>query len=423
MDENELQNESEVTERKSRKKKVAVSIVLGIFIGVFIIFSLTGWFQYYRLTHAVNSKRLASSEESAIDDQTVAKLESLERTIRENYLNEEEVSEDDLEDALYHGLVDGLGDRYSTYYSKEEMVSVMESSSGIYYGIGAYISYDDTRDYCKISGIMEDTPAEEAGLLEDDIIVEVDGESMQGATLDEVVSHIKGELNTEVVITVYREGDTDYQDITVKRGKIETPTVSYEMLEDDIGYLALSRFESVSVAQFRDAVADLKAQGMKGMILDLRSNPGGLLNVAVDIAGEILPPGLVVYTVDRAGHRDDYGSKNANELGLPLVVLVNGNSASAAEVLSGAIRDSGKGTIVGTTTFGKGIVQQMFSFSDGSAVKLTISHYYTPAGTDIHEVGIEPDIEAELDVEAYREDGSDSQLDAAIKEMKKQLGN
>ena len=425
MEAHELQNEAQNPKRASRKKGariVVISIIAGLLIGAFLIFSLMGWVNYYRLTHAGNSKKLSSQAESALDDRTSSKLRAIERTIRENYLNEAEVEEEDLEDALYHGLVNGLGDRYSVYYSADEMASVNESTSGIYYGIGAYISYDDTRDYCKISGVMKDSPAMKAGLLENDVIVEVDGEDMKGVELETLVSHVKGPLDTDVVITVFREGESDYLDITVTRGKIETPTVSHEMLEGKIGYISLSRFEEVSTKQLKDAVAELKSDGMKGLILDLRGNPGGLLNVAVDIAGELLPPGLVVYTEDREGNRQDYGSSNTNELGLPLVVLVNENSASAAEVLSGAIRDSGKGILVGKTTYGKGIVQQLFSFSDGSAVKLTISHYYTPSGYDIHQVGIEPDVEVEFDADAYLEDGTDTQLDAAIEEMQKLLG-
>ncbi len=195
------------------------------------------------------------------------------------------------------------------------------------------------------------------------------------------------------------------------------------MLDNGIGYLKLSAFDMVSSTQFTDGLAKLRKEGMRALVLDLRSNPGGSLSVVCNIARQILPEGLIVYTLDRDGNRQEYSCDGTNEIDIPLVVLVNGYSASASEILSGAVKDYGIGTLIGTTTYGKGVVQRVFDFTDNTAVKLTISNYFTPAGNDINGVGIEPDIEVPFDSDAYKEDGTDNQLDRAVEELLKQLGD
>jgi carboxyl-terminal processing protease len=336
------------------------------------------------------------------------KLKLLESSIKEYYLSD--VSNEDLEVGLYRGLVDALGDPYSTYYTEEEVESLRETTQGVYYGIGAYIGIDQETEYCKITGIIDGTPAQEAGLQAEDIIVSVDGESTKGMTTTDVVALIKGEENTDVVLTIYRTGETDYLDITVTRRQVEAPTVNYEMLDGGMAYIQITQFEDVTANQFSEKLAQAREDGMKGLILDLRNNPGGTLTSVVDIARQLLPEGLIVYTEDKNGEREEYRCDGTQQLDVPLVVLVNDNSASASEILSGAIKDYGIGTLLGTTTFGKGIVQKVYGITDGSAVKLTISHYYTPNGNDIHGVGIEPDETLELDTEKYLEDGTDNQL-------------
>ena len=323
---------------------------------------------------------------------------------------------------MYHGLIDGLDDPYSTYYSKEELDTVMESAEGIYYGIGAYIGLDSASGYCKITKVMEGTPAMVAGLMAEDIIVEVDGEDMWGITTSEIVTYIKGPEHTTVELTIYREGELDYLDIMVERRKIETPTVVYEIDEDKIATIQITEFDEITTEQFIESMEKAEQAGMKALVIDLRDNPGGSLSTVVDIANELLPKGLVVYTEDKEGNRQEYKCKGKNEIQVPVVVLVNGNSASASEILAGAIQDYKKGTILGTTTFGKGIVQKIFPMSDGSALKLTISHYYTPAGNDIHGVGIVPDEELELDAEKYLEDGTDNQMERAKEILLEQIG-
>ncbi|MCM1262330.1 MAG: S41 family peptidase [Butyrivibrio sp.] len=348
---------------------------------------------------------------------TVSKLEAIEDVIEKYYYNEEDINTDKMIEGMYAGMVDALGDPYSVYYTAEEWAELMQDTEGIYFGIGAYVGLDEFSGYGKISGVIDNTPAQEAGLRENDIIYEVDGESAYGLELSEIVAKIKGEEGTTVHLTIYREGESDYLEIDVVRKKIETPTVNYEMLDNKVGYIQITEFDEVTYDQFVEAMAVIKGSGAKGLILDLRSNPGGSLSVVVDIARQILPKGLVVYTEDRDGERVEYACDGKNELEFPLVVLVNGNSASASEILAGAIKDYEKGTLIGTTTYGKGIVQRILPLTDGTALKLTVSAYYTPNGNNIHGIGIEPDIECELDADAYYDEGIDSQLERAKEEM------
>ena len=291
----------------------------------------------------------------------------------------------------------------------------MEQSEGVYYGIGAYVSLDTEKNLPKISGVMEGSPAEEAGLRANDLIYEVNGVTTYGLTLTEAVALIKGEEGTEVNLTLVREGESDYLELTLTRRRVEAPTVEYSMLEGRIGYIRVTEFDSVTVNKFSEALYTVKNSAARGIILDLRGNPGGNLDAVVDMCNMILPEGMIVYTEDKYGNREEYTCDGENELQLPLVVLVDMNSASAAEIMAGAIKDYGIGTLVGTTTFGKGIVQQIMSFRDGSAVKLTISAYYTPNGNNIHGIGIEPDVLCEFDGEAYygSEDHPDNQLEKA----------
>jgi len=349
--------------------------------------------------------------DSVVNPQMEQKLKVLEDSINEYYLGD--ISKEELEEGLYYGLVEATGDPYSSYFSAEELQELQESTSGIYYGIGAYVGLDTDTQYCKITGTIPGTPAEEAGLKAEDLIVKVDGQDAYGMTTTEIVELIKGEENTEVVLTISRIGEEDYLDITVTRRRVEAPTVNYEMFDDGMAYIQITQFEEVTTGQFEEKLEQARAEGMKGLIIDLRSNPGGTLHSVVQIARMILPEGLVVYMEDKKGKREEYACDGRRQLEVPLVVLVNENSASAAEILAGAVKDYGIGTLVGTKTFGKGIVQKVFGITDGSGVKLTISHYYTPKGNDIHEVGIEPDEVLELDAESYVKDGSDNQLERA----------
>ncbi len=347
----------------------------------------------------------------AVSDDTVAKMKVIENVI-DTYFYKEDVDKDAMVDGIFKGMVESLGDPYSEYYSKEELESLYQDSLGVYYGVGAYVSLDTTTGLAKISGIIADSPAEDADLRAEDIIYKVDDVDVTGMTLQETVSLIKGDENTTVKLTLIRDGKEIEKEVT--RRRVESPTVKFEMLDDGMAYIQITEFDTVTVDQFTEAMAMARGNDMKGLILDLRSNPGGNLSSVVSIAKQMLPKGLIVYTVDRDGNRDEYSCDGSKELDVPMVVLVNGNSASASEILAGAIKDYGIGTLVGTTTFGKGIVQRPIELSDGSAVKLTISSYYTPNGINIHGIGIEPDVECEFDSERYYSDEAyDNQLEKA----------
>lgn len=347
----------------------------------------------------------------AVNEDTVAKMKVIENVI-DTYFYKEDVDKDAMVDGIFKGMVESLDDPYSEYYSKEELESLYQDSFGVYYGVGAYVSLDTTTGLAKVSGIIADSPAEEADLRAEDIIYKVDDVDVTGMSLQETVSLIKGDENTTVKLTLIRDGKEIEKEVT--RRKVESPTVNFKMLDDGMAYIQITEFDTVTVDQFTEAMAMARGNDMKGLILDLRSNPGGNLSSVVSIAKQMLPKGLIVYTEDRDGNREEYSCDGSKELDVPMVVLVNGNSASASEILAGAIKDYGIGTLVGTTTFGKGIVQRPIELSDGSAVKLTISSYYTPNGINIHGIGIEPDVECEFDSERYYSDEAyDNQLEKA----------
>ena len=396
----------------------AALIVSGVFLGQ----SVWNLYQSSRTQEtAAQNEEDGVSSNSVANAQTMNKLQVLEDTIDRYYL--ESVDEQTLEKGVYDGLVEALGDPYSTYYSSEELKDLQDKTEGIYYGIGAYVGIDADTSLPRLTGIIEGTPAQESGLRAGDLLYKVDGEEVQGLELTQVVSKIKGEEGTSVHLTIIREGATDYLEVDVVRRKVESPTVNQKILDGGIGYIQITEFDTVTLDQFTEALAVCRGSGMKGLILDLRGNPGGNLNTVCDIAREILPKGLIVYTEDKDGKRSEYTCDGTKEMKEPLVVLVDSGSASASEILAGAVKDYGIGTLVGTTTFGKGIVQRIISLSDGSAVKLTVSNYYTPNGNNIHKIGIEPDIEEKFDSEAYYNDGVDNQLNKAIEIMNEKLGS
>lgn len=361
-------------------------------------------------------------ENSMITADVVKKQRVLEETIEEFfYLHE--VDRDALVEGIYKGMVESLDDVYSEYYSAEELAMVERELEGSYYGIGCYVSMDKEAQLPIVTGIIEDSPSEQAGLRANDIIYEIDGVSVYGLKLREVVSLIKGEEHTEVKLKLIREGEKDYVELAISRGKVDTPTVHFKMLDDEMAYIQITEFKKITVDQFADALAMAKGSDMKGLILDLRGNPGGSLSAVNDVARMILPEGLILYMETKTGDRREFTCDGNRQLEVPLVVLVDGNSASASEVLAGAIKDHEMGTLVGTTTFGKGIVQDIIPFSDGSAVKLTVSGYYTPDGNNIHEVGIEPDVVCEFDGEAFYRDENpvDNQLEKAKEVLENQI--
>lgn len=329
------------------------------------------------------------------DEEILEKVNKLELLIDKYYLKE--VDQEALADGIYKGVMKSLGDPYSTYYTEEEYKALEESSKGIYSGIGASVSQDVTTGVISVVKPFVTGPAYEAGLLPGDILYKVNDVEVTGMDLTEVVSRIKGKEGTNAILTVIREGNKEPMEFSIPRRTIEVPTIEYEMLDNSIGYISISEFDEVTAEQFRSAIEDLDKQGQKGLVIDVRNNPGGLLDTVVDMLNRMLPEGLIVYTEDKYGIREEKTSDGKEEFNKPVVVLINGNSASASEIFAGAMQDYEKATIVGTTSFGKGIVQSIIPLRDGTAIKITVSKYFTPKGQDIHGVGIQPDVTVELD--------------------------
>lgn len=420
---NNIPPQQPVPPQQPRKNSgILLGMMLGIaatlLVGAFVFVGV----KFYEAVDSRNvSEKRKNAADSIVNEETEKKLSAIEDVIDEYYYQDADIDVDAMTEGMYVGMVNALGDPYSVYYTEEEWNDLMEETEGIYYGIGAYLMIDQVTGLGKVSGVIENTPAQEAGLRENDLLYMVDGVNTAGMELSEIVSYVKGEEGTMVHLTIYREGESDYLEMDVERRKIESPTVNYEILDNNIGYIQITEFDDVTTDQFTEALAMVKGSHAEGLILDLRSNPGGSLNVVVDIARQILPKGLIVYTEDKYGEREEYNCDGRRELDIPLVVLVNGNSASASEILAGAIKDYKKGVLVGTTTFGKGIVQRVLPLTDGTALKLTISSYYTPNGNNIHGVGIEPDVVCEFDGDAYYEDGADNQLEKAVEEIEKMV--
>lgn len=352
------------------------------------------------------------------DAGTVQKLNYLENLIDEEYLDKKD--EDSLREGLYAGLLSGLKDPYSTYYTAEQYKELNTSNEGSYVGIGAVLQKDDEGG-AQIIQLYEGGPGEQAGLKKGDVIKAVDGTDVTEKETSDIASMVRDSDRDSVTLTIQRENEEKKRDIKVDIRNVEIQTVSHEMLDDDTGYLRISEFSEVTSDQYKKAFADLKDQGMKKLVVDLRDNPGGLLTAVCGVLRQILPKGLIVYTEDKNGKREEETCDGKNELNMPLAVLVNGNSASASEIFAGTVKDYGIGTIVGTTTYGKGVVQTIQPLSDGSAVKITIAKYYTPKGNDINKKGIEPDVEADLpeDSADWSEltHEEDTQLQSALKEL------
>lgn len=432
MDSNNISNniidspyEQELREQKKKlTRRFASGILIGCFIALFISAGLYLVYGFWTGRPMAPAAASLSGGEELINEETLSKIQILEDTI-DTYYYKPDVDKEAEAIGMYKGLMDSLGDPYSVYYTEEELEELMSDTAGVYYGIGAYVSIDEDMNLPRISGVIPGTPAERAELQTDDIIYEVDKESTQGLELDEVVSMIKGPEGTTVHLTILRGSQRDQIEVDVERSAVEVPTVSTELVgeREDIGYLKITEFDDITPDQFKEGMAELRESNIKGLIIDLRSNPGGSLQAVCDIAREILPKGLIVYTVDRNGEREDYTCDGSRQIEMPVVVLVNQYSASASEILSGAIKDYGIGKLVGTTTYGKGIVQRIFDLKDGTAIKLTVSDYYTPNGNNIHGIGIEPDVEVEFDSDAYAEDKTDNQMNKALEVMEDLLDN
>ena len=352
------------------------------------------------------------------DTKTVQKLNYLESLIDEEYLDEKD--EDSLREGLYAGLMSGLNDPYSVYYTAEQYKELNTSNEGSYVGIGAVLQKDEDGG-AQIVQLYEGGSGEQAGLKKGDVLKAIDGEDVTEKETADIAAMIKESDKDSVTLTVQRAEQKETLDIKVEIRDVEIQTVSHEVLDDETGYIRISEFSEVTSNQYKKAFEDLQDKGIKKLVVDLRNNPGGLLNAVCDVLRQILPEGLIVYTEDKNGKKEEEKCDGKNELNMPLAVLVNGSSASASEIFAGAVKDYGIGTIVGTTTYGKGVVQTIQPLTDGSAVKITIAKYFTPKGNDINKKGITPDVEAELSEGSadwteltHKED---TQLQTALKEI------
>ncbi|EEC56319.1 S41 family peptidase [[Bacteroides] pectinophilus] len=356
---------------------------------------------------------------TGIGTEAEQKLNLIDQTLKDFYFDD--IDDSKVLDNIYKAYVNAYGDKYTVYYTADEYAKIQESSNGAYYGIGVVVRKNDDGTILVVEP-YDGAPGKEAGMRKNDVIVTVNGESVADQDLNSVVAKIKGDEGTTVNIGIRRDGSDDIAELTVTRRKVEIKTVAYEMLDDSVGLITISEFDKVTAQQFKEAYAQLETLGMKGLVIDIRSNPGGLLNVVVDMLDEILPDGLIVYTEDKYGNRQEYNGSNPDVIDVPLAVLVNGESASASEIFAGAVQDYGAGTIIGTQTFGKGIVQTIRRMSDGSAIKYTMAKYFTPKGQDIHGHGVTPDIVEELSDEFNNlteyDASKDNQLQKAIEVIK-----
>ena len=352
-----------------------------------------------------------TDQDSTMKREVKQKASTIEKYIDAYYLDD--INKDKMENSIYKGIVNGLGDDYAEYCT--------------FYGIGAYVTQNTDTGAITIVKPMKNSPAEKAGLKAGDIIYAINDERVSGKDLSAVLAQIKGEEGSKVKLTIVRSRENDYLTFSVKRAKIQEDTVSYTMLNDKIGYIQITGFEEVTPNQFSTAVNALEKEKMEALILDLRDNGGGLLKSAVSMLDRVMSKGMVVYTKDKQGVSEKFYAEDVKHVSVPMAVLVNGNSASASEVFSGALQDKKKAKLIGTKTFGKGIVQTIFDLQDGSALKMTTSKYYTPSGRNIHGTGLEPDIKVELDKSTVGQKDKngklkpDNQMQKAIDYLKGQI--
>ena len=408
-------------------------IIVGMSLGIFLI----GRTAIDGPQQAAESNQAENQDGSLDLNRITKKITTLQQIIDKYYLFDEDTTK--VEDWIYKGMMYGLNDPYTTYYTAEEYQKLSEDTEGEYHGIGVMISQNRSTGIITVIKVFKDTPAAEAGMRPGDVLYKVGDMEVTGMDMDILVKdYIKGKDGSEVALTVFRQDEGEYVDLKMERRNVTVQTVEYQMLEDHVGYIAVSQFDVVTAGQFKAAVDDLEKQGMKKLVVDLRNNPGGVLGTVVDMLDYILPDDLtiegdkdlvrtnpeatlLVYMADKNGKGEQEYASDGHSLDIPMAVLVNGESASASEVFTGAMKDYGRATIVGTKTFGKGIVQNLIPLDNGTAIKMTTAHYYTPSGFDLHGKGIEPDVEVELKEELRNQITvdvkEDNQIEAALKAL------
>lgn len=405
------------------KKLFLKGLICGVLLTAFLI---GGAYFAKRLIFNRDPDGIVEGQEeqtpNTFEEKALKQIELLRSSIQNSFLYE--VDDDEMLAEISRGVMKSLGDPYSVYYTADEYDEMMNQSNGTYYGIGVSVSPENEKDYtgCKVVRAFKGSPAEEAGIQSGDIFLKIAGTDVTDMNLSDAAALIRGQLDSYVDLVLLRDGKE--LEFRIQRRKIEVDTVAGRMVTDDIGYIYIAEFDSITSTQFDRTFDELRSQGMQKLIVDLRENPGGLVKTAVDMCDKFLPEGMVLYSKDKQGRINEYRSKTGRDETLPMVVLVNGNSASASEIYAGAMQARGRAKVIGTTTYGKGIIQGVFNLpGQKDGIKITISSYFTPADVCIHGVGIKPDIEVELS-EDYKNkkdptDEDDNQLQAAIQELMK----
>ena len=408
--------EKEKAGKKMFKKGVLIGTLTTLFFGLTLVLVVGAAILLFPQIST------APSSVSNVNLEFDEKMEEIDEIIRRNFLFTDNIEEQRLIEGMFSGYVDALGDPYTVYFDQETTRQLAESRTGSFFGIGANLIRNQENGLVEIVSVFSDSPAEGAGLASGDFIIQVDERKVGDQDLTEVVSWIRGEEGTPVDLTVLRDGEE--LQFTVYRANIQITSVYFEMMEDNVGYIRVTAFDGGTGEQFREALETLEAEGMDGLIIDLRNNFGGNLDVVVAMARDFVPEGLIVSIEDSEGRVTEFNSNRGDVFDIPLVVLVNQNSASASEIFAGAIQDHELGTIVGMTTFGKGLVQRIFTLSDGSSLKVTIAEYFTPSGRSIHEEGIVPDVEVEFDFGQEVDDPEDivdNQLEKSIEVLMEKM--
>ncbi len=395
---------------------VAVTVAFSICITAIALYSFI----------LVGNRYTISFNADEVKYQNVTKFNQVRNILKSDYYKD--VDENILIEGAVSGLAQSLKDPYTVYFNKDEMRTFMEKSEGSYVGIGVTVNTDENGVLTVVEP-FENSPAAVAGMRKGDKIIKIDDTKVDSLGDENmIINMIKGKENTKVNITVYRPSDGNYHQFEVMRKRIKTTNIKSKILDGNIGYIKLVMFDSEIAEYFQKELNSMMKKGIKGLIIDLRDNPGGSYEQVCKIADTLLPEGLIVYTEDRNGTKQERRS-DSKYVDLPLVLITNGNSASASEILAGAVKDNARGTLVGTNTFGKGLVQELRMLEDGSGIKVTISRYFTPSGVCIHGKGIKPDIEIDV-LNEYRDlpvsqipENMDVQLKSAVEAVQMELKN
>lgn len=406
---------------KGKKTFIVVGLIIFFILSNFMFFYIGNLFAFNGLSLISVSEDVAKDISEIKDVKKYELLFQVRDALLTKY--DGELDDNSLLEAAIKGMTQSVNDPYTVFMNASEYKAFEDQIEGHFVGIGAQLGIKDNK--ITVVSPIEGSPAEKAGLKAGDVILKVDGNEITEPNLDKTIATIRGEKGEEVTLSVLREG-SEYLDISIVRDEIKVISVKGEIIDGNIGYIQISSFDEDVAKDFKNKIVELKSQGMKGMILDLRGNPGGSLSEAVNVASQFIPKGkIVTYTIDKYDKKQEAKSVGGEAEGMPLVILIDGGSASASEVVTGALRDYEAGTIIGTTSFGKGIVQQLIEFKDGNGgLKVTTSKYYTPNGENIHKIGIKPDIEVEIPKDILEKEydrSTDPQFNKGLEVIKEKI--